>query len=399
LPSDIQTRFLERAALSCALAAGSACMVSIAASQILLGATLLALLLLRRRWQLPQGWPWIAVYFAWTLAALALSDAPRAGLPQVKKIFVWLFLIAILSTVRRLAEARVLVLAWLAGGTASAVWGLWQFAGKWQYAQAPGEDFYRNYVADRITGFNSHWMTFSGQMMVVLLSGLALLLWGRPGRRARVALIVCLPVVALALLLAMTRGIWIATAVGLVYLLWCWRRWTVALVPALALVALAVPPVRERALSLIQPHGQRDSNDHRRYTFRTGIEIVRAHPWFGLGPERVGPHFREYVPKDLSPVLPEGFYGHLHNIYLQFAAERGVPALLALLAFLALAMRRWLARLRAGDDGAAWLSRAAVAILIGILVTGLFEHNLGDSEMLSLTLVVVAVADAARGVA
>ena len=25
--------------------------------------------------------------------------------------------------------------------------------------------------------------------------------------------------------------------------------------------------------------------------------------------------------------LPKGWYGHLHNFYLQFAAERGLPAL------------------------------------------------------------------------
>jgi O-antigen ligase len=394
--NESRTVYFQRAALYFALAAGAASMVSIAASQILLGAALASLFGLRHQWRLPQGWPWIAIFFLWTLAALALSDAPRAGLPQVKKFFVWLFLFAIVSTVRHVAEARLLATGWLLGATASALWGIQQFTRKWLAAQAPGEDFYRNYVADRITGFNSHWMTFSGQMMVALLVGLALLIWGRPGRVLRWMLIFTLPVITLSIVLAMTRGVWIATALAAVYLLWSWKRWTVALVPALALAALALPAVRERAVSLVHPHGERDSNEHRVYTFRTGIEMVRAHPWFGLGPERVGPHFREYLPKDLSPELPDGFYGHLHNIYLQFAAERGVPALLSLLVFFGLALRRWLGRLRLGAGGEAWLLRAAVAVMIGVLITGLFEHNLGDSEMLTLTLVMVGAADAAR---
>ena len=34
---------------------------------------------------------------------------------------------------------------------------------------------------------------------------------------------------------------------------------------------------------------------------------------------------------DIPRPLPRGWYGHLHNIYLQYAAERGVPALVFLL--------------------------------------------------------------------
>src|SRR5258705_10107332 len=36
---------------------------------------------------------------------------------------------------------------------------------------------------------------------------------------------------SLGLLLAETRGVWIATAAGGLYLLWVWRRWLVMLLP------------------------------------------------------------------------------------------------------------------------------------------------------------------------
>ena len=59
--------------------------------------------------------------------------------------------------------------------------------------------------------------------------------------------------------------------------------------------------------------------------------MIRAHPWFGLGPEEVKLQFNSYVPPDIPRPLPEGWYGHLHNIYLQYAAERGIPTMLLML--------------------------------------------------------------------
>ena len=40
--------------------------------------------------------------------------------------------------------------------------------------------------------------------------------------------------------------------------------------------------------------------------------------------------------------------------------------------------------------GDAWVLRAGVAAVLGVLVTGFFEYNLGDSEILGMTLAAVA---------
>jgi len=395
MPALRDSAFWQTGALCCSLGAAGAAVVSIAASQLLLGAALACMLAARLRWRLPQGWPLLAVFVLWTLAALALSDAPAAGLPQIRKFYVWLTLLAVLSTVESLRHARWLAWWWLAGGAASALWGCGQFAVKYLAAQRAGADFYAVYIGARITGFNSHWMTFSGQMMIALMAGLALALWACGEPRLRRAAWLGLALMAAALVLAMTRGVWIGAFAGSLYLLWQWRRWAVAALPAAAAAVFLVGPpgVRERALSIIRPHGVTDSNLHRVYTWRTGVEIVRRHPWFGVGPERVGVRFREHIPADLAPEPPPGYYGHLHNIYLQWAAERGVPAALAAVLFflwqLVLAWRR----ARVVPDGERWVHHAAVAALAAVLVTGLFEYNLGDSEVLAMTLGWTAVSD------
>ena len=56
---------------------------------------------------------------------------------------------------------------------------------------------------------------------------------------------------------------------------------------------------------------------------RAGREIVEAHPVFGAGPnmiERVYPQFRDAGAVEMAT-------SHLHNVPLQIAAERGLPAL------------------------------------------------------------------------
>jgi len=52
-----------------------------------------------------------------------------------------------------------------------------QFAADVAGARAAHRDFYNFYIADRIRGFMSHWMTFSGQELFILLLVVAFLLF------------------------------------------------------------------------------------------------------------------------------------------------------------------------------------------------------------------------------
>jgi O-antigen ligase len=127
--------------------------------------------------------------------------------------------------------------------------------------------------------------------------------------------------------------------------------------------------------------------------------MVRAHPWFGLGPEVVNLKFKDYLPPDAPKPLPSGWYGHLHNTYLQYAAERGVPALLVLLWLVGKILWDFLGALRrlpAVLDDRRFLLHGAVAAVIGVLITGFFEYNLGDSEVLLMFLVAVSMGYTAR---
>mgnify|MGYP001229609436 CR=1 FL=1 len=105
--------------------------------------------------------------------------------------------------------------------------------------------------------------------------------------------------------------------------------------------------------------------------------MIKAHPWFGLGPEQVGEQFDRYVPAGFPRPLPWGWRRHLHNVYLQYAAERGVPVLLAFLWLMARVLRdfhRAAARAPAGRGQARALLEGATSAIIAVLVAGLFER-------------------------
>jgi O-antigen ligase len=123
---------------------------------------------------------------------------------------------------------------------------------------------------------------------------------------------------------------------------------------------------------------------------------------FGTGPDTVDMVFQN--PKyGLSEDAKRNV--HLHNTPVQIAAERGIPALLAWLAFVVWTFLE-LAKLvrvqgkgkeRAGgrDPVVTPLAAAALAGLAAFAVSGLFEYNFGDSEVLVLFLFLMTVPFAA----
>ena len=374
----------------------AAILLSIAISQILLALAVAALLISGEKLRLPPIKLPLVLFLLGTVISLAFSADPAAGLPQIRKFFVFLELLVVFSTLRDTVLIRRLMLSWAAIGGLIAVRGLVQFAGKVREAHELGRNFYDYYApAERLTGFMSHWMTFSGQEMFALLMLGSFLFFAPAAIERRWVWLLCASLMALALLLGFTRSIWLATAVAGVYLCWFFRRWLVPLAPvALALLFFLSPAaVRERITSLTRPKQGVDSNEFRVVTWRTGVRMIEQHPLLGLGPEGVKLHFAEYVPADIPRPLPSGWYGHLHNIYLHYAAERGIPTMLVLMwLLLEILFDFWrgLGALPPGRSNRRFLLHGGIAVVLATMVAGFFELNLGDSEVLTMFLVVVA---------
>ena len=374
-------------------------LISIRVFEILMAVALVALMVARRQWKFPPIWLPLSLFLLGTLVSLFASGHIREGLPQVRKFYVYLMLLLVTSAIGSVKEIRWVALGWSLAATLSSAWAFKQFFDKYHAAAQAHRNFYTSYVDSRITGFMGHWMTLSGELMIALLVIAAIVFFDND-RRGLVWLVAAAVPVGVALGLAWTRSMWLGTLVGGVYLIWCWKKWALAAVPVLIAALLIANPldIRERAVSALSPHeGQTDSNSHRAELRRIGWEMIKAHPWLGVGPEQVSRQYQDYIRPDMPRPKASEYYGHLENDFLQYAAERGIPTLLALLWMIGWALfdfARTLWRLPS-DASERWVLQAAISVILAVIVSGWYSWNLNNSEVLAMFLAVTGCGYAA----
>ena len=369
---------LDRASLVVLLLFIAALPISIAASQILLtlaiGLWIGILILNRERPRVPRFfWPLLA-YALLTLLSVAASLDPAASLVDSKEVLLFL----VVPVVYRLARGRAAATAAtviISAGAATAVYGIVQY-GIFGYDD----------LQQRPPGFMGHYMTYSGLLMLVLVLATARLLFDA---RERAWNSLVLPALVVALMTTFTRGAWIGACVGGSLLLAMKNVRLLALLPILAIVLVAVAPagIADRFDSIFD--GRDPTSRDRIAMVRAGVRMVADHPLTGVGPDMV----QQVYPRYRGPDAVNAINPHLHNVPLQIAAERGLPALAVWLWFVVAAIRELAARFRQQESRA--LAAAGLAALVSMLTAGAFEYNFGDSEFLMLLLVLLTLPSAA----
>ena len=372
---------LERATLVLLLCFVASLQMSIAAANILLAVMLVCwvaqLVQDRALPAVPRFfWPLVA-YAAVTVAISAFSLDPATSIVDDKQLLLFVIVPAVYQIARG-ERASLVVDVIVSVGAASAAYGIIQY----------GLLHYDN-LGRRPEGAMSHYMTYSGLLMLVICAAAARLIFGRQGRTWP-ALV--MPALVVALALTLGRSAWIGASVAIALLLALKDLRLTILLPLFVAVLFAVAPgtVTKRVMSIFDV--QEPTNQDRLAMIEIGARMVNDHPLTGVGPNMVPRVYAQYRPDyAINPINP-----HLHNVPLQIAAERGLPALaiwLWVVFSLVIAQFRLFRRQRDKVPAA-----AAMAAVFAMLAAGLFEYNFGDSEFLMLFLVLVTLPfAAARG--
>jgi O-antigen ligase len=352
--------------------------ISIAAAQSLLALALAGWVTrLVRDGARPDGPPFflaLAAYAGATLVSVVFSADPLVSLSDSRQLLLFL-IVPLVYDVARGATARTVLDAVLAVGAASALYGIVQY-GLLQY----------DHLGQRPRGALSHYMTYSGILMLVLCAATARLVFATRDRTWPALL---MPALVVALALTFTRSAWVGACVAVALILALRDRRLLAGLPVVVALLFALAPagVAGRMVSMFDLHDP--TNRDRLAMLRAGTAMIADHPLTGVGPDMVDAHYPRY--RDATAVEP--VHAHLHNVPLQIAAERGLPALAAwawCIAWLVLGLVR---QFRAGPDRV--LPALGLAATAAMLTAGLFEYNFGDSEFLMLFLLLVTLPFAA----
>jgi len=352
---------LERVALWLLLAFVASLQLSIAAAGILLTAALLAWAVLLVRDHARPAAPGfmlpLLAYAGVTLVSAAFSLDPVASFIDSKQL-VLLLIVPLVYYVARGRNALLVIDVILAVGAVSAAIGIVQY-GLLHYDS----------LRLRPEGALTHYMTYSGTLMLVLCAAVARVVFGS---RDRIWPALVMPALVVALAVSLGRNAWVGACVAIAVLLALRDFRLTALLPvAIALVfALAPDNVTNRMMSMFDLRDP--SNQDRLAMLEVGQGIVRDHPLTGVGPAMVQQVYPQYRPAyAVQPVNP-----HLHNVPMQIAAERGLPALAIFLWFV-----------------------VSLGVALVRLVRGSTDRLLPDSEFLMLFLVLITLPFAALNTA
>ena len=365
------------------LLSAAAALVSIAASEILLAGACLLWIVIRPR---PVQWPAyllpLIAFMLTTILSYAMSADRSVGAHQIGKFVLFpmgLLAANFITDSSRVRLAFKLVLAVAAVGS---VLSLVQFVLKERRFLETQTVIYDPMVLDRVKGFMGHWMTFSGLLLLVWCASLPLIVV--IGRRW----IIPLSLVGIAIVFSFTRGAWVGAVFGIALAsFWIPRKQLVRLVVPIVMVGLLASPFIYHRVSMTVK-GQSGGDMGRIKLLKVGFEMVRAHPLFGVGLERIPREFPNYYKGNDENTF---YIGHMQNDFMQIAAERGLICFAAFLWFLFALYRSLWKFAKSRDEIQRLTAVSALCGLTGFLVMGLSEFNFGDSEPLILFLFIVSI--------
>jgi hypothetical protein len=248
----------------------------------------------------------------------------------------------------------------------------------------------------RAAGFFGHYTTFAEalQMLASLTLALLIVVPGGLLTRNRILLGIVFVAAMAALFLSLTRASWLSFVIsaGIITLMAASRRTVI-------ICALIAVPLIIGGLAFLQQKRQvgffdskDDSTTWRTMVWKEGWNVLTLSPRHlavGIGMDSLKTHWQDWGMFDngRQPI------GHMHSDYLQIAFERGIPTLIAWLAWMVFYLQLlWKNIRRPGLD---WPARGlligAFGGTIGFLTSGIVHYNWGDSEVVMIFYLIMGI--------
>lgn len=317
-----------------------------------------------KKWpQVPKYYKYFLLYILFSLIATVFSLHKLDSLKDNRQLFVFLLIpivLLIINSQKRLQYSLFIVLI-------SAV-----FSSMVGIVITIKEGISLDH---RLQGLTSHWMTYSGLLMFAFIFFFIYLFYEKK-KKMKVITAVALLFILAAILLSLTRSVWVGIFVALgLFIVYYKPKILYAAIPAAVLLVLFLPQsLKNRVVSTVDM--QNDTNRDRFYMLKTGINIFKEYPLTGVGADNIGKIYDDYKPAEARLSNP-----HLHNNFIQALAERGIFALVSLLAAFVSIIILLIKKIKNSIGFEKMVATGVLFAFIGFLVAGLFEYNFGDTEI------------------
>ena len=237
----------------------------------------------------------------------------------------------------------------------------------------------------RASGFYGHYVTYAEMLQLVtsLALGLFLTLTGGGLARKRLLLAIAIVGYGVSMFLTITRASWAGLVGSTAVMLLIGRSKKTVLIAAALAIPIAIGGLwylqQKREVGLVDTSD--GSTQWRLIVWQEAEHIIFSRPrnmLVGVGMDSILKRWPEWH-MFRNGEIP---LGHMHSDYIEFAFERGIPALVAWLAWMAIYLTMLWRGFRSGNLG--WPERGillgAFGGTIGFLLAGFVHYNWGDSE-------------------
>ncbi len=213
-------------------------------------------------------------------------------------------------------------------------------------------------------------------------------------------MITTLAVMVLTQILTLSRGGWIATVSGGIFILITCifsNRFNVpkkvpimaaGIIFLLLMGVLGSASVVKRSLTMVEEENGSDRLSSRTFIWKGTLEMIKAHPWTGVGPGNYDLIYPQFQP----PGIKRRFY-EAHNDYLQFTAEMGVLFIPLALWLVISLFKEGFKKLGHPSRQTRWITLGSMGGIVAILVHSISDFNLQiPSNALLFTLLAAQVA-------
>lgn len=343
---------------------------------VLIVSSLICFLKCKRKIIFPPYFKYLAIFSILTFVSTIFSVDRIASIKDNKEIFVYLLIPLFILTIKRVSMFRMAIYTVFYSAVLSSLIGI---------AISAREGIS---LSHRLKGFSSHWMTYSGLLMMVFVFFAVFNIYEKKRNLKILNFVLLIPILT-AILLSLTRSTWLgiffSTGIFFVYYFRKQPKLLIGSALILSILFLLLPgSIKSRVFSIFDINNV--TNKDRLYMAYTSLQIVKDHPLSGVGSDNVKKVYPKYRHENATKNNP-----HLHNNFFQIAAERGIFTLISFIIFFVSIFSGLAWKIKNGTGLEKRVSSAVLFMLISFLTAGMFEYNFGDTELKFLLLFFISL--------